>query len=487
MTRGALTQLRFGGADFGSLHAHLFRDDGEEHGAVIAARTVHTDRGLRLLVRKVFLAEDGHDFVLGRHGYALTPIFVARTADYCHDSDCVWLSVHNHGPGDRVAFSKTDHASHERLYPALLDLVKHPVGALVLADRAVAGEIWMPEGDLVEIDETVVVGDHYARLYPRPRPLPPGAAETWARQALLLGPRGHALLRSLKVGVVGAGGAGSLVLQQLNHLGVGSPVAIDPDRIDVSNLSRIPDSRRWDALAWLAERKSPFFERLARRLARHKVRVASRIARHANPSGHFRGVIGDVCDAETIRELVDCDFVFLATDTMTSRLLFNILLHQFLIPGIQLGSKIPVAADGTVGPIHIALRPVTPDSGCLSCSGAISQRLLHEESLLDDDLRKQRYVEDDGVKEPSVISFNAIAAGHAVTDFLLYVTDLLDPNTRMTHQMFEPRSRTFGTVGMRKDPDCAYCGRGERSTFAAGDFLAMPTRRAMQLGRPRLP
>jgi molybdopterin/thiamine biosynthesis adenylyltransferase len=473
MTRG---QLRFGGSDFASLHAHLFRDDGEEHGAVIAARPVKTKRGhLRFLVREVFLAEDGVDFVYGRNGYALTPLFVARTADLCHETGCIWLSVHNHGPGDRVRFSTIDRASHERLYPALLDLVKQPVGALVLAEQALAGEIRMTDGTRLVIGETVVVGERFARLYPEPPPMLIAAGKAWARQALLLGARGQALLREMKIGVIGAGGAGSVVLQQLNHLGVGEPVGIDPERLDVSNLSRIPGSTRVDALAPLAESNTPFLRRLAKRFARPKVKVAGRVARRANPSGDYRGVVGDIRFASTIRDLVDCDFIFLATDTMTSRLLFNIVCHQFLVPGIQLGTKIPVAADGTVGPIHIAVRPVTPDAGCLSCAGVISQRLLHEESLLDEDLRKQRYIEDAGVEEPSVISLNTLAAGHAVTDFLLYVTGLLEPEIGLGHQLFEPRSRTFGNVGMPKEEQCPYCGRHGSSAYAAGDALALPT------------
>ena len=180
--------------------------------------------------------------------------------------------------------------------------------------------------------------------------------------------------------------------------------------------------------------------------------------------------------AETIRELFDCDFVFLATDTMTSRLLFNIVCHQFLIPGIQSGVKVPIADDGRVGPIHIALRPVVPDSGCLSCAGAISQRVLHEEALLDVDLRRQRYVEDSAVSEPSVISLNTLAAGHAVSDYLLYVTGLLEEGTSLGHQLFEPQSRTFGMVGLPKSDECAYCGRHEQSAYGAGDGLALPTR-----------
>lgn len=474
MSRG---HLRIVGADYRLLHDHLFPGDGEEHGAVIAARRVETARGVRLLVRRVFLADEGVDFIHTRDGYALAALFVAKTADWCRDHNCVWLSVHNHGPGDRVAFSRTDRGSHQRLYPALLNLVLQPVGALVFASAAVAGELWLADESRVSLAETTIIGDRWERLYPVP-PTPPANVSmgAWARQALMLGARGQTLLREMKVGVIGAGGGGSLLLEELDHLGLGEIISVDPDRIDISNLSRITGSRRRDALAFLAERRSPLLRRLARRLARPKVRVAKRVAKAANPGGVFMGLHDDVCYSEVARQFVDCDFLFCATDTMTSRLLFNTLCHQYLIPGIQLGVKIPVDPIRGVGPIHVALRPVTLDHGCLTCAGAISQRLLHAESIEEADLRRQRYVDDPDVEQASVVSLNGIAASHAASDFILYVTGLLDDGTTLRHQLIEPQTRSISNLGVRRDPLCAYCGREDHSVFAAGDVAPLPTK-----------
>jgi tRNA A37 threonylcarbamoyladenosine dehydratase len=67
---------------------------------------------------------------------------------------------------------------------------------------------------------------------------PPEADPAYDRQARLFGDRGQALLATLKVGVIGAGGAGLLLLQWLAHLGVGHLVAVDPDRLETSNLPR---------------------------------------------------------------------------------------------------------------------------------------------------------------------------------------------------------------------------------------------------------
>src|ERR1700694_2212076 len=122
---------------------HLFPGDGAAHGAVIAAGMATTTRGTRLLARELFAAVDGVDYIPGRRGHhMLTAEFVRDKIRFCRDEQLVCLGVHNHGGRDHVAFSPEDNASHERGYPALLDISGLPVGALVLAPNAVAGDIW---------------------------------------------------------------------------------------------------------------------------------------------------------------------------------------------------------------------------------------------------------------------------------------------------------------------------------------------------------
>jgi tRNA A37 threonylcarbamoyladenosine dehydratase len=59
------------------------------------------------------------------------------------------------------------------------------------------------------------------------------------RQVRLFGPAGQARLRALHVAVVGAGGGGSILVEQLAHLGVVTITAIDFDMVKRHNLSRI--------------------------------------------------------------------------------------------------------------------------------------------------------------------------------------------------------------------------------------------------------
>lgn len=51
--------------------------------------------------------------------------------------------------------------------------------------------------------------------------------------------------------MIGAGGAGSLIIEYLARLGVGHVVIADPERIELANLPRVVGSSRRDARAML--------------------------------------------------------------------------------------------------------------------------------------------------------------------------------------------------------------------------------------------
>jgi tRNA A37 threonylcarbamoyladenosine dehydratase len=54
-----------------------------------------------------------------------------------------------------------------------------------------------------------------------------------------LGPSSEDVLGAFHVGIVGLGGGGSHIAQQLAHVGIGRYTIIDHDQIDESNLNRL--------------------------------------------------------------------------------------------------------------------------------------------------------------------------------------------------------------------------------------------------------
>lgn len=454
--------VRFPEPLFTQLQDHLFRHDDDEHGAVIAAGVSTTGRGVRLLARDLFLAEDDVDYVPGERGYRmLTPRFVAQSSDYCARQGLAYLAVHNHpGSRGRVTFSRHDLASHERGYPALLDIVDAPVGALVFAEDALAGDIWLPNGDRVSIEQGVVVGPNLKYLLPQPLTAVAAVDPVYDRHARLFGDLGQWRLRQLKVGVIGAGGGGSLLLQMLAHLGVGYIVAVDYDRIELSNLPRIVGAGPED-------------------VGSLKVDVAERVARLAQPGIRFEAINGDIRDMDVACQLRDADLLFLATDNLQSRLVFNALVHQYLIPGFQIGAK--VRADprtSEVDEVFAVARPVLPypGGGCLHCARLIPAGRLQEETLTAEERRRQRYVDSEEVAEPSVITLNAIGAAYAANDALMMVTGLIEEGIPLRHTLVYPREQETYLVPTPANPRCLDCAGWERSRFGRGDTARLPCR-----------
>lgn len=464
------------GKQWTTLHSHLFPGDHDEHGAILRCGIVRTPRGVRLLVKDVMLAEDGVDYVPGDRGYRkLTAAFVADNIDACAEEELAYLAVHNHGGSSAVAFSRTDMASHERGYPALLDINGGiPVGALVIATGAVAGDIWSADGIRHEINYLRVVGR--PQLTYTPQPTPRQVADPhYDRQTRVFGDRGQAILAGSTVAIVGLGGIGSLISEYLARLGVGHLVLIDPDKLDPTNIPRVVGSRRRDAMGWLRGEDMPALLRaIGERLAKPKVDIAARVAREAAPSIRITRVPLSVIEPEAANLLRDCDHIFLAADSALARRLVNSLGHQYLIPFTQVGSKVSVA-DGQIADIFAISRMSTPGDACLQCNGLIPAWKLTEEATSEIQRRRQRYVDDDDVHAPSVISLNAVAASRAVDDWLMSIGGLVEPTVSDSHWVsYYPLVDETMEHGLARDPDCRHCGW---SRFARGDqvpVLAKP-------------
>jgi lactate dehydrogenase-like 2-hydroxyacid dehydrogenase len=298
---------------------HLFPGDDAEHAAVILAGWHRTDSGHRLLARDLIPAAEPRDYRLSISGFnALQPTFIHRAITSCRDRRLAYLAVHNHGGSGSVAFSSVDLASHERGYPALRDIAAGmPVGALVVADGAMELDLWLPDRTRVALEHAEVIGERRITYYasqlrgPDDGSASSGGRDTeYARQELFLGERGQALLREATVAVVGLGGVGSIVNELLARLGVGRLVLIDPDCIEPSNLSRIVGATAQDA------------SRTAL-----KTRIAERVARQANPAVSISVIAGDVARHSVARALLECNYIFLAADSMRSRLVFNAIVN----------------------------------------------------------------------------------------------------------------------------------------------------------------
>ena len=443
------------------LFTHLFPGDRDEHAAVLAASIARNGSDIRLLVRHCMLAEDGIDYVQGLRGYRhLRAEFVQRCLVFCRNEGLVYLAVHNHAGSDRVGFSGVDLASHERGYPTLLDLTQGiPVGALVFAARAAAGDIWWSATHRTSVEEVRVIGHTIEYL----RPAPPvdelmSLPSVYDRQVKMFGTQGQTRLAGAVVGVVGAGGAGSLVIEYLARLGVGHIIVADPDHLEPSNLSRVVGARSRDA-----------------RQKRMKVDIAKRLARAANPCVDFVAIDESFVRESVARRFRHCDFVFLAADTASARLVFNAIVQQYYVPGIEVGAKVHAhASSGELLDVFSVMRWVLPGAGCLWCAGLISPNRLAWEAKTDTERKSQRYGTESS--NPSVITLNAVAASHAVNEFLFAFLGLRSaPDASIGGLMWHHLSQRANVDGLSSAADCTECSDEASSRFGRGDAVTLPT------------
>ncbi len=455
-----------------TLNSHLFPGDHDEHGAIILAGICESDRGLRLIARELHLALDGKDYVPGQRGYRmLRGEFIQSRIIRARDMKLAYLAIHNHGGAHSVAFSGDDFASHERGYPALLDIARGmPVGALVFATSAVAGDLWFPGLNRAELSHAAIVGRRRQLLYSAPRGEMAGH-KLYDRQSRLFGDTGQEILHRARVGIIGLGGAGSILAELLGRLGVGEFILADPDKVETTNLPRLIGARRSDALtpAWLPVRLSDW-------LRSYKVNMAARNIRRANPEARITAIPKDFLDVDVAARFTDCDYIFLAADTMGARLLFNAIVHQFGIPGMQVGAKIPVNKSGEVGDVFCVARRVTPGHGCLWCNGLINQSRLQDEAVPVSAKRGYAYLDDPGVVAPSVVTMNAVACSHAADDFLFHITGLKYEDAENAWFRWNSRRNRASCDLPRSDLDCLECSKSENSRLGRGDHVALPTR-----------
>ncbi len=221
------------------------------------------------------------------------------------------------------------------------------------------------------------------------------------RQVRAFGGDVQRVLSSLQVGVVGCGGTGSAVVEQLVRLGVRSLVLVDPDTVSESNLTRVYGSSPNDVGA-------------------AKVDVLARHARGIASNADVQPIQGLVTSEAVARKLSGCDVLFGCTDDNAGRLVLTRLAAYYLIPLIDCGVLIS-SNRGVVAGIDARVTVQTPGSACLLCRGRIDLARAAAEQLdpAEREVRQDEgYAPELGRVEPAVVTFTSMVASQAVTELL---------------------------------------------------------------------
>jgi molybdopterin/thiamine biosynthesis adenylyltransferase len=442
-----MNSLRIAQKDWRDLRADLLSTPHLERAAVGFAGVREHGPDPELLLRDwTPLAPEDYLVQLGYHLEVSGSVW-ARAAKRARASHEAVVIFHSH-PTDqeRPAFSVSDDYGEELVVPKLQARAPVPVAAAVLAPGGERARLHLP-GATRSVEATVErVGEPAGVVEAAPE-------ERFDRQARALTREGQGAIAALSVAVVGAGGLGSHVVQQLLHLGIGELLVVDPDTVAVSNLSRLVGAGLRDA-----------------RRSRPKVKLARRLARRLGSATRLRLIQGSITDADIGRQLLDCDVVIGCTDNQWSRTVLNQIAYQYYVPVLDLG--VELQPGGAMGG---RVSWLAPGSACLWCAGILDAAQVRAEQLpaeLAAAERERGYIS--GVEEPApaVVSINGAIASVAVTELLARWTGFAGPADRADLLVYRLGDGSLRRITPSPSPGCPTCGPD--GLIGSGDLAAAP-------------
>lgn len=240
--------------------------------------------------------------------------------------------------------------------------------------------------------------------------------ERYSRQIALFGAKGQRRISECRVAIIGLGGLGSHVAQQLAYLGVLGYTLIDHDHVTVSNMNRLIGAVNDDVVAKTM-----------------KVAVAERLIESVQPEAEINAIVERLMSDSPI---ADADIAFGCLDDDLARIELIKACATALTPFFDLATDIDDDPELVYGG-----RVLFSGKGerCPHCMDLLDQRALQLESM---DPRQR--TSDDAIygvnhdalegTGPSVVSINAVVSSLAVTELTAQVTGLREAHHLLTYR-----------------------------------------------------
>jgi molybdopterin/thiamine biosynthesis adenylyltransferase len=435
------------------------REPVETAGVLLAGFAKAPNGDLRLLGRAMhwvpndaYLAREADHLSIASHGYVPALGESERTGALP-----IWFHTHpsllGH-PTPSMADRKVDRE--------ISDLFRLRSGSefyatLIVSPRESAltftGTICGDSGDSARIDRLWRIGESWqlVRSFDSVTPeIPP----IFDRSVRAFGPAIQGTLGDLRVGIVGCGGTGSALAEQLVRLGVRQLILIDADTLTESNVTRVYGSTP----ATVGKPKVEV-------LRDHLLAIA--------PNLVCQVVNSMVTMERTARHLISRDVVFGCTDDNAGRLVLSRFSTFLATPVIDVGVLLTSDRDGNLAGIDGRVTILSPGAACLVCRERIDLARAAVELRSPDERRR---LADEGYApalpgtEPAVVTFTSAIASAAVNELLDRLIGF-GPSPRPTEVLLRWHEREISTnraqprSGHYCDPASHKIGIGDSEPF----------------------
>jgi len=441
-----MSRLVFTSDFLSSLRGNLLKQK-KETCAILYGRAVEVSGKLaRIVVRESVYPEDEAYKTRTSVRAQLRPEFVAEAVQRARRNCESVIFAHTH-PFPFNQFSETDDAGEKALSPFLTGRIPGiPHATMLLTSGAtIAREMGTNKSlRVVGIGENIVWGEVAEGEKP---------AERYDRQIRAFGPAGQEVLKSLRVAIVGVGGTGSVVFQELVLLGVRDFILLDPDTVEESNLNRLVSAVPSD-------------------IGRSKVEVAEKWAKRVNREIHVSARKDSALRADVTRSLADADFLFCCTDSHGSRAVLNQFAYQYLVPTIDMGVVI-ATANGRISHVAGRAQMLAPGLACMACGNLLDAEQVRRDLMTDYERQQDPYIVGQPEPAPAVISLNSTVASLALTMFLNAMVGIPGSARFLNYNAMIGTCRPVLSV---PHPSCVVCS--PRGAIARGDEWPLAARQS---------
>lgn len=440
----AARSIAIGKPDWDHLRRTLFTQDGNENAAFALCGYYKQGDDYRLLVRRIVdvppeAYRDRTEFHLD-----VSPGYINRVIDMAEERYAI-LTVHSHRGAGPPRYSTSDTFGETRLLKVFDELVPEvPHSSLLLTEGGAIGR-FLVRGRFHPIAHVYVGGRRLKSLGGSEKDrLQRSVENRYDRQIKAFGDEFQVTIRGLKVGIVGLGGTGSAVTEQLTRIGCRNFVLVDPDKFESSNSTRMYGSFKGN------------------RAGEYKTAIVKRHLENIDPNVNVLEVRGSIVSQRVLETIRECTVVFSCTDNDWSRSILNRFSYQYLVPVIDMGVRIVVDHGSVVGASG-RVSMVGPGLSCLWCKHHLDSERIRAESMNDDErveLVKEKYIQGLGVKAPSVISLNSTLASMAVTMLLSSIAGFSVVPAEASEQVYDIMEGIVFRSEVAPSETCTVCGNG---------------------------
>lgn len=400
-----MNTIRMTSEQYSTIKKTLLVSDYESAVFVLAGVCRNFD-GVHFTVRKVITLDEKDYDHRSRYHIQVSPIFFNKTISLAEANEVTIIQCHSHPFSEnRPQYSHTDDLGESISAKTVYDCLRTPMGSLLFGKNDVIGRAWVSPKKSVPIHQIRIIDRHFRIKEIGSQPISKIIdTKIYDRQIRAFGIKGQKLLSQLNIVIIGLGGTGSAVAEQLARAGIMNYLLIDHDKFEPSNKTRLYGSHANDKNIY-------------------KTDIVKRNILQIQPNARVATRRLQITTEEDLDEVKNFDIVFSCTDKHAPRSLVNNLAYQYFIPVIDIGIGLDAENDTIVGG-QVRATLVSPTLPCLFCTSIINPETILAESLPKHELKVRLnagYIKGLENDVPSLVEVTSMAGSFG----MLLLKDLL--------------------------------------------------------------